>query len=66
VVRTDGRPICAGQSFVSNLLYLPALLGDLNWGIIVFFAPLDDVLVLAGRRRLGDYLANTVVARYAG
>jgi uncharacterized RDD family membrane protein YckC len=72
VVRVDGRPIGAGQSVVRNLLYLPMLLlaipvlGDLAWGIVAAFAILDDVLVLAGRRRLGDHLAGTVVVRYMG
>jgi uncharacterized RDD family membrane protein YckC len=72
VVRVNGRPIGAGQSVVRNLLYLPMLLlaipvlGDVAWGIIAAFAILDDILVLAGRRRLGDHLAGVVVVRFLG
>ena len=72
VVRLDGGPVGWGQSALRNLMYLWGILmmipvvGDTAIGFLGACATIDAIMVLISRRRVGDYLAGTMIVKEVG
>lgn len=68
VVRLDGGPVGWGHSALRNIVFAVVLLemlpvvGVFAWGVThLVISLVEIILVLSTRRRIGDYLAGTVV-----
>jgi uncharacterized RDD family membrane protein YckC len=69
VLQRDGTPITAVQSCQRNIVYSSGIvlmipfIGEAGFALLGFLGVVDLVMVLATRRRLGDNISGTYVAK---